>query len=314
MLYYWLDYGMFSNACVKETNMSTVLAILYTILWASAAVATKIGLHSAPPLVLASTRFTAAGVILLGISTFRRSSLPPRNEWIALGILGVLNTTIYLGASFIALSVVSAGLFNLFVAINPLLVMVLDQFWFKHPLPTNKWWGFIVALVGLTIGSWQSLTQGHSPIWGITLIVGGQVAMAIGSVYFQTITLTVSGMVLNAWQLLIGAALLWPVALVTEPTRSVIFNGDWWGALLWLVGCVSIGAMLLWFRLLRSGASQASLWLMLTPIVGYGLGWLILGERVGWRGVIASFFVISGVGIANGYVRVVRARDRSAAS
>ncbi|MDA8205583.1 MAG: DMT family transporter [Thermaerobacter sp.] len=293
--------------------MPTAQAILYTILWASAAVATKIGLRAAPPLILASVRFSLAGLLLLGFGAVRGWPLvPPRDEWTAIGILGALNTTVYLGATFLALQVVSAGLFNLFVAINPLVVLILEQVWLKHALSPHQWWGLGVSVAGLAIGSWQAVTASHAPLWGIVLVVGGQIAMAVGSVYFQVARVSVSGPVLNTWQLLVGSVLLWPGALALESPRAVVLNGAWWGSLSWLVLGVSIGAMLLWFHLLRIGASQASLWLMLTPVVGYGLGWIVLREPIGIRGAVASLVVIAGVGIATGYGQ--RRRRRMLAS
>ncbi len=232
--------------------------------------------------------------------------MPPREDWTAIVILGALNTTLYLGATFLALQVVSAGLFNLFVAINPLVVMLLERVWLKQPLPPHKWWGLAVATAGLAVGSWQAITVAHAPLWGIALVVGGQIAMAVGSVYFHVARLSVSGPVLNTWQLLVGAFLLWPAALALESPRAVVLNSAWWGSLAWLVFGVSIGAMLLWFHLLRVSASQASLWLMLTPVIGYGLGWIVLGEPMGIRGAVASLFVLIGVGIATGHAQRVR--------
>lgn len=282
--------------------MLTVQAIIYTILWASAAVATKIGLRAAPPLILASVRFTFAGLLLLGFGALRRWPLvPPRNEWTAIGILGMLNTTLYLGATFLALKVVSAGLFSLFVAINPIAVVTLERIWLKHVLSPYQWRGLGVAVAGLMIGSWQAVTTSHAPLWGIAMVVGGQLAMAIGSVYFHVSHVSVAGPVLNTWQLLVGAVLLWPIALSLESPFSVVLDGAWWGALAWLVLGVSIGAMLLWFHLLRRGATQASVWLMLTPIIGYGFGWIVLREPIGIRGAVASLFVMTGVSIVKGY-------------
>lgn len=290
-------------------------SVLYTILWASAAIATKVGLHSVPPLILASIRFSLAGLLLLGFGAFKGWALVPvRPERMAIAILGALNTTVYLGATFLALTVVSAGFFNLFVAINPLVVMMLERVWLKHPLPPRKWWGLGVSAVGLAVGSWQSVTTGHAPWWGIALIVGGQIAMAVGSVYFHVARLSVPGPVLNTWQLLVGAALLWPLALTLESSKTVVLNGALWASLAWLVLAVSIGAMLLWFHLLRRGASQASMLLMFTPVIGYGLGWLILGEPIGIRGGIASLFVIVGVGLATYQGGVRRRREQVRAS
>jgi len=286
-------------------------SLLYTVLWASAAIATKFGLRSARPLVLASTRFTVAGLLLLGVRAMsQRQLVPSRQWWPSLIVLGILNTTLYLGASFIALSVVPAGLFNLFVAVNPLVVMILERLWLKRSQSSAKWWGLGVATVGLMVGSWQSMVRGHTPIWGIGLLFSGQIAMAVGSLYFQVAKIALSSALINLWQLLIGGALLWPIALILEGHRTILWNWDWWGSLAWLVGGVSIGAMLLWFRLLRQGASQASLWLLLTPVIGYGLGWIFLGEPVGWRGIVACLFVMAGVATANGFVRSPGTRYR----
>ncbi len=58
--------------------------ILFAMLWASAAVATKIGVKSADPLVLANTRFfLAGGLMLLFGYLFKPSGhkLPQGVEW-----------------------------------------------------------------------------------------------------------------------------------------------------------------------------------------------------------------------------------------
>ena len=75
---------------------------------------------------------------------------------------------------------------------------------------------------------------------------------------------SVSEPVLNTRQLLVGSALLWPVALALESSQTVILNSAWWGSSAWLVFGVSIDAMLLWFHLLRRSAGQASIMLMCT--------------------------------------------------
>ncbi|AEJ40763.1 hypothetical protein TPY_2603 [Sulfobacillus acidophilus TPY] len=278
----------------------TAEAIIYTILWASAAIATKFGLMAGPPLMLAGFRFTFAGVILLIIRRITRHPLiPPRRWWRPLFILGALNTTVYLGASFVALTVMPAGLFNLFVATNPLMVLLVERFVLHRTITRNQWAGLILATIGLALGAGQSIWQWHTPIWSLALIVLGQTAMAIGSIYFHVRRIDLPNMAVNMWQLLIGATLLWPIALGTERTVPIHWNAEWWGALVWLIGGVSIGAMLFWFHLLRhGGARQASFWLLLTPVIGYILGWLLLHESFTWADLGATLLVIGGLILA----------------
>ncbi|WP_020373497.1 DMT family transporter [Sulfobacillus thermosulfidooxidans] len=280
--------------------METVLALIYTFLWSSASVATKFGLKSGPPLMLAAIRFSLAGIILLGVNGLLHQEIWPRHQQMgALAVIGFLNTTLYLGASFMALEVVSAGLFNLFVAVNPFFVLILEYTWLKTSIRPTQWWGFIVAVLGLCIGSWQAIIHLHTPLWGLMLVVGGQMAMALGSIYFHHVGISSPAITINIWQLIWGAIFLWPFAFLMSFSKPIIWNWDWWGSLLWLVGAVSIGAMLLWFRLLRQGAAKASMWLLLTPVIGYVLGFLVLHEPFTFYDMIASILVMVGLFLAN---------------
>lgn len=275
----------------------TAKALIYTALWASAAIATQYGLKSAPPLILASTRFTLAGLLLLGARVvWRRPLFPPRKWWRTLFILGLLNTAIYLGGSFVALTVVPAGLFNLFVAVNPSLVLVFERFLLHRPVAIRQWLGLSVATFGLAVGAWQAIWSFGAPFWGVGLIALGQSAMAAASILFQSSRIDLHPITVNTWQLLSGSLVLWPLALATEWSLPVHWNSAWWGSLAWLTGAVSIGAMLLWFDLLgRGGAQRASFWLLLTPVIGYGLGFLMLGQPWTVSDMVATVLVVTGM-------------------
>lgn len=280
--------------------MDTVLALVFTVLWASASIAIKFGLQNGPPLVLANLRFVMAGLLLAGWMTLRRQAWWPAREWWGpLSLVGLLNTTIYLGATFVALQSVSAGLFTLFIACNPFLVALMARGWLHEPVSRARWSGMTLALVGLAIGSWAGVHQGHSTWSGIALGWLGLIAMAVGSVYFQARQIRLPGLVINTWQLLLGALFLIPFTVWYGAGQPVHWTLAWWGALLWLVGAVSIGAMLIWFRLLHTGgAARASLWLFLTPVVGYGLAALFLHEPVTWQDGLAALFVMAGLLVA----------------
>lgn len=277
--------------------MLTAEALAYVILWASAAIATKFGIRSAPPLILASLRFTMAGLALMaGRWVLRQPLIPPRAWWRTLVWLGVTNTTVYLGASFLALSVVPAGLFNLFVTVNPLMVLVLERAVLTLPVSKVQAMGLLVATGGLVVGAWQAIVHFRTPLWGIGLLLLGQAAMAVGSVLFNTSKMNLGPALINTWQLVVGAALLWPIALITEGAQPVQWNGFLWGSLLWLAVAVSIGAMLIWFHLLkRGGTRRASFWLLLTPVMGYGLGFVLLGESITVADLFATALVILGL-------------------
>jgi drug/metabolite transporter (DMT)-like permease len=281
------------------SRIGTFTAVLFTALWASAAIATKFGLRSAAPLTLATARFLIAGSILVLYSHLvRRLPWPERTVYRPLFVLGMLNTTIYLGATFVALEYVSPGLFNLFVTTNPLLVALLSRWWLGRSITRGEWGGMVLAGMGLTLASWPSLRHGHASVLGVVLVMGGMTAMALGTVYFSKVQLALPNLTINAWQLVIGGLVLLPFAIAFNGPSPPRWDVTFWAALAWLVLAVSIGAMALWFYLLRADPLHASTWLFLTPVFGYGLQWLLLGTPVTIWDVVGTVLVVTGLAVS----------------
>ncbi|MFF2885878.1 DMT family transporter [Paenibacillus sp. NPDC057967] len=278
--------------------METILGLLFTLLWSSAAIAIKFGLNSTTPLALASIRFILAGTLMMifvyGIS--RKYPMPTRKQFGPLIVLGLLNTTIYIGATLWALNYVSAGLFNLFVAANPFLVAFLSYIWLKRKISIKEWTGMGVAAAGLFIAVWPTLASAEGRLIGFLLLGVGMASMALGSVYFKKADLQLPGIVINAWQLSIGGAVSVPLAYFIEKDRFFL-NVDAYliGSMIWLVFVISIGSMLLWFYMLKRDAVKANNWLFMTPIFGYMLAAVLLHEKITSFDMVATMFVVTGL-------------------
>jgi drug/metabolite transporter (DMT)-like permease len=66
-----------------------------------------------------------------------------------------------------------------------------------------------------------------------------------------------------------------------EDIHAVTLGATFWLTMAWCIGVMSIGALLLWFWLLRNGsASSASALHFLIPPIGLAMSWLVLGEAV----------------------------------
>ena len=112
------------------------IGLLFSILWSSASVATKFGVQSAAPLILANVRFFIAGILLLSFSYLfgkdKSYRLPNKKEWKQLALFGFLNTTLYLGLYVYAMKFTAAGIGSLAVSINPLIIVLLSSWWLKR--------------------------------------------------------------------------------------------------------------------------------------------------------------------------------------
>ncbi|NUU60474.1 DMT family transporter [Paenibacillus agri] len=293
--------------------MSTALGLLFTLLWSSAAIATKFGMESTTPLALATFRFLSAGLLLFlyvyGLN--RRFPWPKPRQWLPLIALGLLNTTIYLGATFWALTYVSAGLFNLFVATNPFLVALLSYLWLKRSISIKEWLGMLVAAIGLLIATWPSIAGGEASISGLIILGIGMLSMAVGSVFFKKVNLDLPSIVINTWQLCIGGIVALPIAYFLEKD-TFFFKPDMHllGSLIWLVFVISIGTMLLWFFLLKQDPVRANNWLFMTPIFGFILSAVVLHEQVTSFDIVATVVVVIGLFLSGNIKLLAKVKPR----
>ena len=265
---------------------------LFSVLWASASSAGKIGLQSAEGLVLFIVRFILAGILLLGYATIvQRDRIPEKKEWLHLTIFGAFNTTIYLGIFIISLEEVTAGITSISLALNPLLISAMTALWLKRPVTKIEWTSILIGIVGVTIASYPLLKNSYASVTGLILLATCMVAYSFGSVYYATVAWKLSRTSINGWQVLIGGILLIPFALIfhSKPNQ---FDARFWFSIAWLVVPVSIGAVQLWLYLLKSDAVKASLWLFLCPIFGLVFASILLHEPITIFTVVGTLLVL----------------------
>jgi len=273
--------------------------IFFALLWASAAVAMKIGLASASPLTLAVFRFLLAGILTVLFSLiFLKEKLPNKSDWLKLIVFGLLNITIYLGCLFVAIEHVSAGLMNLFVSINPILIILFSILFLNRRVSKNEITGFIVCFLGLLIAVLPLLQNTEANLLGIVLLLIGMCSYSVGSVFYKKYDLKLSNTSINAWQTLLGGIFLIPVAYLMN-SKEIIFNTNFYISLFWLAIVISAFATLIWLNLVKKDPVKASKWLFLAPVFGYLLSFVILDEQITTYEIIGTILVIIGLKISN---------------
>lgn len=281
-----------------------LLGLLFTILYASGAVAMKFGLLSAPPLILATMRFVIAGILLLlYIYVIQRGKyrIPTKKELAILFCLGLLNTSLFLGLGLIALQTVSSGIFNLFVPVNSLLFALLAFMFLGQTIKLKQWGGMVLSFIGLIVASYPSLVGSHASVGGFFLLAMAVISMAIGSLVYKKTDIQLPPIVINTWQVVFGGLILIIPTLLLEMGQPIIIDINLIGYLLWSVIALSIFNLSLWFYLLKKDAIIANNWLLLNPIAGYILGAIILGEPITKFAIIGTVFVLLGLYLSGNF-------------
>ncbi len=282
-----------------------LLGLAFAMLWASASVATKYGLKSAQPFVIADVRFFIAGALML-VGAYMLSKnpkqadkgyrLPRKEEWKPLIIYGFLNVGLYLGLFGLAMERVAAGIGTLSIATNPLFISVLTAFWLKKPVAKNVWLGLILGMAGVGIATYPLLLKSNltTPL-GIIILLLSMLSYSIGTVYYSSRKWDLPILAINGWQVLFGGILLLPLTLLTTDMSKNHFDAQFWGSVIWLVIPVSFGAVQLWLYLLKLDAVKAAMWLFLCPIFGFFYAWLLLDEPITIYTFVGTALVILGL-------------------
>jgi probable blue pigment (indigoidine) exporter len=267
--------------------------LLFSIFWASASVAGKFGLLSVEPLVLFNIRFLGAGVLLLAYTFIaEKSRTPTGNEWTSLTIFGAFNTTLYLGIFVIALQHSSPGITTLAVALNPLFISVMTASWMKRKVSLLEWLSIVIGLTGVLIASYPLLKNSEVRPIGLVLLILSMAAYSAGAVYYASVKWNLSRISINGWQVFIGGILLIPFTFLLHSDENN-FDQTFWLSLAWLIIPVSIGAVQLWLRLLKTDAVKASLWLYLCPIFGFVYAAILFHEKITLYTIFGTVLVLA---------------------
>jgi probable blue pigment (indigoidine) exporter len=270
--------------------------LLFAALWASASVATKFGLKSAQPFMIADTRFFIAGALLLfWAHGVRRHRLPERAEWWPLFVYGALNVSVYLGLFVLAMQEVTPGIGTLSVGTNPLMISVLSALYLGRAIVWRTWVALLLGMIGVAIATWPLIRGAEVTLYGLLLLAMSMLSYSVGAIYFAGRAWSLPRISINAWQVTFGGLQLLPFAWwYYDPARNH-FDGYFWGAVFWLVVPVSIAAVNLWLYLLQQDEVKAAMWLFLCPGFGFLYARLFFNEPITIWTVCGTLLVIAGL-------------------
>jgi probable blue pigment (indigoidine) exporter len=274
---------------------NNVIGFVFAMIWASASVATKLGLESAQPLAIANVRFfIAALLMLLGAHLWKKYRLPQREEWLPLLIYGFLNVTLYLGLYILSMQEMSAGVGSLSPALNPLMISILSAMWMKRAVERTEWLGLILGMVGVGVVVYPLLLTSFVTMQGMLLMFFSLMAYSVGTVYYSSRTWQLPTLAINGWQVLLGGVCLLPFTFSLTDFDKNHYDARFWYAVAWLV-FVSITAVQMWLYLLKVDTVRASLWLYLCPTFGFIYANLIMDEPITLYTIVGTFLVIFGL-------------------
>jgi drug/metabolite transporter (DMT)-like permease len=282
---------------------ATPLAVFYIFLWASAYVPSKIASTQANPHWFLVFRFGAAGLLLAAIALLTRRPFPRTPRDIGLcALYGILANGAYLGLTYLALKHLSSGMGAIIASTTPLALALVAPKLLGERLGFWKAVGLVLGFAGVV---WIVLARsgtGTAALTDVALAGAGVCASVASTIVFKRSGFGTNPrfdlFALNAIALLAAGLVLVPVAYFTVGTGPIVITRELVYAFAYLVVIISIGASLIWFRLLAMGeASRVSAFFYLTPAFGLVLSAILLHEPITPQDAVGLVAIAAGIAI-----------------
>jgi len=286
-----------SPSLVKTPDMRLVLnlAAVYVI-WGSTYLAMRIAVADLPPMLMASMRFVAAGLVMLLIALRRGAVVPGVREWLRVVPIGVLLFVGGNGFVAIAETSVSSGGAAVVCALMPIWVGILGYFFGDRP-SRREWLSLVIGFVGVFVLMGGPSLAGK-PVH-VVLVLLAPLCWALGSRLARRLPGRQDTFMLPAMEMLTGGvALALVAALRGERLPLHASTGSWIAlAYLWVFG--SLVAFTAYNWLLRNTRPVvATSYAYVNPIIAVVIGAALSGEPLGVTTLVANALIVGAVMLA----------------
>ena len=289
----------------KTSSYITLLAfaIVYFV-WGSTYLANEYAIDHIPPILMAGSRFTIAGSILIAFARLTNWQAVTTTQWRNLIYTGLLFITLGIGGTIWAQQFIDSGITALLTGMNPVVVVILVWLLYQERSGWKAALGLVLGMTGLVLLINQNGVLSISGSeWGIAVILFATLAWAYGSVILIKLDLPASKVQTTGLQLFCGGMILLVFSMINADYKQVdlvqIPLTSWlaWG---YLIIFGSIIAFLAFNHLLLNVAPQkVATYSYVNPVIAVFLGWWFRDELMTIQTLIAATTMLLGVYFIN---------------
>lgn len=274
-----------------------LLALLATV-WGASYTFIKLGVATIPPVTLIAARTVIAGVVLLAVLRLRGIRLPTdRRTWRLFAFQAVMNSVVPFTMIAWAETRVDAGLAAILNSTSPIFTFLITWAVTRHEAVTGrKLFGVAAGVCGITLViGLDALSGAGQELLPQLAIVAATVAYACAAIFGRNFK-GLDPMVPAAGSMLSGAAMLVPLSLAFDRPWTLAPSASSLAALLGLAVVSTALAFVIYFRLLASLGSVATMaQAYLRVPVGVAIGAVFLAETPAPTALAGLVLVVIGV-------------------
>ena len=290
---------------VGATRRGPVIAAFIAIylIWGSTYLGIRFAIETIPPFLLSAARFSLAGVIMLVAALVRRE---PGVTWPQFRTAAIVGSLLMLANSLVGVAEhrIPSGIAALLVAMTPLFMVLLEWARPGGRRPTILVGvGLLIGLVGVgTLVGPASFGGGtRVDLIGAAVVILGSFAWSLGSIYSRHAPRPQSALMMTAIQMLVGGVFVGIIGVTRgEAATFAISAVSARSAIAWvylLIFGSLIGFTAFVYLLRVSTAARVATYAYVNPVVAVLLGWLLAGEAISARMLVAAVIIVAGVAL-----------------
>ena len=288
----------------QNTVARALLALLFlSFIWGYNWVGMKLALPFIGVLQFGAIRTFFASMFLFGLVLLLKKPLKP-TEIPSTILIGLLQTTGFVGFSVWALVAGAAGKVAVLVFVMPFWVLLLAWPMLGERIRGLQWLAVALSLLGMVfiVAPWKLQGSSLSSLLAVVAGMSWALAVILAKKLHQRAP-HMDLLAFTAWQMLFGSLPLVALALLV-PGKPIV----WSSTLIWvtwynIIFANGLGWLIWLYALQRLPAGVASMNSMLIPVISVFAAWLQLGEvpdhveAIGMALIVCALVMIAVIGI-----------------
>jgi drug/metabolite transporter (DMT)-like permease len=272
------------------------------LIWGSTYLAIRVGVESFPPLLLAGSRHLVFGLLFYPLLRWQTGIRPTLAHWRTAFLTGFLLLFVGNGGVCVAEQTVPSGVTALLVATVSLWMVIVDWLRPGGTRPVARVMiGLLMGFAGLVLLVGPKDLGGSARInpAGVAILLVASLAWACGSLYSKHGQMPGSPLLGATMQSLTGGIALWLAGWFSGEVKSLhlaAVSTRSWVALGYLIFFGSMMGFTAYIYILKhSTATRVATYAFVNPVVALFLGWLLLGESITMRTMLAAAVILAAV-------------------
>ena len=290
----------------KSRNTTLIVLAFFAIyvIWGSTYLLNKVAVLELAPFMLASFRFTTAGILIFILA--RLMGIPIRitkRQWVNTIFAGFLFLSFGNGVVVWALRYVDTGFAALEISAQPLIILLMMRALEGKKIRPMSFVGVVFGIIGIyLLVSQKQVVSKENSVLGMIMIFACMLSWAYGSIFVAKADLPSNYFVNTGYQMFTGGIIL--------AIMSFGFGEDWTSPIYWSFNVKLVMGLLVVFGSILAFTSfnyllkvvspeKVATSTYVNPIVAMLLGWYFLKEEITAQSIVAAVVLLTGVYFIN---------------